>query len=126
MRTLFATAVLFTALGLTPGMAQVPVIDNANLAKAQQIATDTKSILTADQQIMQFTHKTLQAVTGDRTSQAQGSLAQMALAWVLRDDRITSALIGARSVEQLDNSLDALVNPDLSPDELDAIDAALA
>ncbi|MDH8045801.1 hypothetical protein QIG18_27750, partial [Klebsiella pneumoniae] len=71
--------VLFTALGLTPGMAQVPVIDNANLAKAQQIATDTKSILTADQQIMQFTQKTLQAVTGDRTSQAQGSLAQMAL-----------------------------------------------
>ena len=46
MRTLFATAVLFTALGLTPGMAQVPVIDNANLAKAQQIATDTKSIRT--------------------------------------------------------------------------------
>ncbi|MBC9881034.1 conjugal transfer protein [Bradyrhizobium sp. INPA01-394B] len=79
MRTLFATAVLFTALGLSPGMAQVPVIDNANLAKAQQIATDTKSILTADQQIMQFTQKTLQAVTGDRTSQAQGSLAQMAL-----------------------------------------------
>ena len=79
MRTLFATAVLFTALGLTPGMAQVPVIDNANLAKAQQIATDTTSILTADQQIMQFTQKTLQAVTGDRTSQAQGSLAQMAL-----------------------------------------------
>ena len=42
---------------------------------------------------------------------AQGrgqSLAQMAIAWVLRDKRITSALIGARSVEQLDNSLDAL------------------
>ena len=42
---------------------------------------------------------------------AQGrgqSLAQMAIAWVLRDKRITSALIGARNVEQLDNSLDAL------------------
>ncbi|HMN87507.1 MAG TPA: L-glyceraldehyde 3-phosphate reductase [Bauldia sp.] len=63
----------------------------------------------------------------DAIAAARGqSLAQMALAWVLRDDRITSALIGARSVEQLDNSLDALVNPDLSPDELDAIDAALA
>ncbi|MGA7109471.1 MAG: L-glyceraldehyde 3-phosphate reductase, partial [Terracidiphilus sp.] len=36
------------------------------------------------------------------------SLAQMAIAWVLRDERITSALIGARNVEQLDNSLDAL------------------
>lgn len=79
MRALFATAVLFTALGLAPTRAQVPVIDNANLAKAQQIASDTKSILTADQQIMQFTQKTLAAVTGDRSSQAQGSLAQMAL-----------------------------------------------
>jgi len=35
------------------------------------------------------------------------SLAQMAIAWVLRDKRVTSALIGAHSVEQLDNSLDA-------------------
>ena len=36
------------------------------------------------------------------------SLAQMAIAWVLRDTRVSSALIGARNVEQLDNSLDAL------------------
>ena len=35
------------------------------------------------------------------------SLAQMAIAWVLRDRRVTSALIGARSVKQLDDSLDA-------------------
>lgn len=59
--------------------AQVPVIDSANLAKAQEIATSTQQILTADRQIMQFTQKTLQAVTGDRSSLAQGSLAQMAL-----------------------------------------------
>ncbi|QND62327.1 conjugal transfer protein (plasmid) [Mesorhizobium huakuii] len=59
--------------------AQVPVIDNTNLAKAQEIATSTRQILTADQQILQFTQKTLQAVTGDRASVAQGSLAQMAL-----------------------------------------------
>ena len=32
----------------------------------------------------------------------------MAIAWVLRDQRVTSALIGARNVEQLDDSLDAL------------------
>ena len=38
------------------------------------------------------------------------TLAQMAIAWVLRDRRVTSALIGARNVEQLDNSLDALKN----------------
>lgn len=59
--------------------AQVPVIDSANLTKAQEIATSTQQILTADRQIMQFTQKTLQAVTGDRSSLAQGSLAQMAL-----------------------------------------------
>ena len=50
------------------------------------------------------------------------SLAQMALAWVLRDPRVTSALIGASSVAQLDNSLDALANLDFSADELAAID----
>ncbi|GAB1365003.1 L-glyceraldehyde 3-phosphate reductase [Rhodobacter sp.] len=46
------------------------------------------------------------------------SLAQMAIAWVLRDARVTSALIGARNVEQLDNSLDAVANLDFAPEEL--------
>jgi L-glyceraldehyde 3-phosphate reductase len=46
------------------------------------------------------------------------SLAQMAIAWVLRDPRITSALIGARSVEQLDDSLGALDSPGFSAEEL--------
>jgi L-glyceraldehyde 3-phosphate reductase len=50
------------------------------------------------------------------------SLAQMALLWVLRDPRITSALIGARNVEQLDDSLDALAGPPLSAEELKEID----
>ena len=59
--------------------AQVPVIDNANLTQSQQIATNTQQILQADQQILTSTQKTLAAITGDRSSQAQGSLAQMAL-----------------------------------------------
>jgi L-glyceraldehyde 3-phosphate reductase len=50
------------------------------------------------------------------------TLAQMAIAWVLRDPRVTSALIGARSVEQLDDSLDALKTLDFSAEELAAID----
>jgi L-glyceraldehyde 3-phosphate reductase len=50
------------------------------------------------------------------------TLAQMAIAWVLRDPRVTSALIGARSVEQLDDSLDALKALEFSADELAAID----
>jgi L-glyceraldehyde 3-phosphate reductase len=56
-------------------------------------------------------------------AQARGqSLAQMAIAWVLRDQRITSALIGARNVEQLDNSLDALNHLEFTDAELAEID----
>jgi L-glyceraldehyde 3-phosphate reductase len=51
------------------------------------------------------------------------SLAQMAIAWVLRDKRVTSALIGARNVEQLDNSLDAAKHLEFTEAELTAIDS---
>jgi L-glyceraldehyde 3-phosphate reductase len=50
------------------------------------------------------------------------SLAQMAIAWVLRDARVTSALIGARNVAQLDDSLDSLKKPKFSEQELKEID----
>jgi L-glyceraldehyde 3-phosphate reductase len=50
------------------------------------------------------------------------TLAQMAIAWVLRDKRVTSALIGARNVEQLDNSLDAVKKLEFSADELAEIE----
>ena len=50
------------------------------------------------------------------------SLAQMAIAWALRDERVTTALIGARNVKQLDDSLDALKNLAFSADELAEID----
>jgi L-glyceraldehyde 3-phosphate reductase len=50
------------------------------------------------------------------------SLAQLALTWAMRDRRVTSVLVGASSVEQLDDSLDALKGPTLSEDELTAID----
>ncbi len=53
------------------------------------------------------------------------SLAQLALVWVLRHKGVTSALIGARTVAQLDDSLDALHAPDLSSDELAEIDRVL-
>jgi L-glyceraldehyde 3-phosphate reductase len=49
-------------------------------------------------------------------------LAQLALQWALRDRRVTSVLIGASSVEQLDTNLDALDGPPLTDDELAAID----
>jgi L-glyceraldehyde 3-phosphate reductase len=50
------------------------------------------------------------------------SLAQLALAWTLRDPRVTSTLIGASSVRQLEDSLGALGNLDFSGDELEEID----
>ncbi|RDG40125.1 L-glyceraldehyde 3-phosphate reductase [Streptomyces corynorhini] len=50
------------------------------------------------------------------------SLAQLALAWVLRDPRMTSALTGASSVAQLEGNIAALAGPALSAEELTEID----
>ena len=50
------------------------------------------------------------------------SLAQMAIAWVLRDPRITSALLGASSVRQLEQNVAALERLDFDPGELEEID----
>jgi L-glyceraldehyde 3-phosphate reductase len=50
------------------------------------------------------------------------ALASMALAWVLRDPRVTSALIGASSVEQLETNVAALDNLEFSAEELAEID----
>jgi L-glyceraldehyde 3-phosphate reductase len=50
------------------------------------------------------------------------TLAQLAIAWVLRDERVTSALIGASSVAQLEGNLAALANRHLSEEELAEID----
>jgi len=53
------------------------------------------------------------------------SLAQMALAWLQKDKRITSVLIGASSVKQLCNNIDCLENTDFSADVLNAIEDVL-
>jgi L-glyceraldehyde 3-phosphate reductase len=50
------------------------------------------------------------------------TMAQLALAWALRDPRMTSLVIGASSVRQLDENLDALANLELSAEELARID----
>jgi len=71
-----------------------------------------------------LTDENLRRVRGlNEIAQKRGqSLAQMALAWVLRDKRVTSALIGARTVEQLDENLNALNKPSFTPEELIEID----
>ncbi|MDX6397031.1 MAG: L-glyceraldehyde 3-phosphate reductase, partial [Gaiellaceae bacterium] len=50
------------------------------------------------------------------------TLAQMALAWTLRDPRMTSTLVGASSVQQLESNVAALENLDFTPEELAEID----
>src|SRR5699024_11101538 len=50
------------------------------------------------------------------------TLAQMALAWVLRDPRLTSVLTGASSVEQLEQNVGALARRDFTDEELAQID----
>jgi L-glyceraldehyde 3-phosphate reductase len=54
------------------------------------------------------------------------SMAQMALAWVLRDERVTSALVGASSVEQLHANVGAMDGRPFEPTELAEIDRILA
>ena len=53
------------------------------------------------------------------------SLAQMALAWLLKDKRVTSVLIGASSVKQLQSNIESLDNLDFSESELEEIDKIL-
>ena len=71
-------------------------------------------------------------LTGDNLARIRGlhaiaqgrgqSLAQMALAWAMRDPRITSVLVGARHVDQLENSIGALDSPGFTDEELRRID----
>ncbi|XVV17691.1 L-glyceraldehyde 3-phosphate reductase [Actinoplanes sp. CA-131856] len=53
------------------------------------------------------------------------SLAQMALAWALRDERMTSLIIGASSVEQLENNVAAIGNLPLTEEEISEIDGTV-
>jgi L-glyceraldehyde 3-phosphate reductase len=62
--------------------------------------------------------RSLNRIAGERGQ----TLAQMAIAWVLRDERVTSALIGASSVAQLEDNVAALERLDFSEEELDEID----
>jgi L-glyceraldehyde 3-phosphate reductase len=72
----------------------------------------------------QLTDKTLahvRALNGIAAARGQ-SLAQMAISWVLRDPRVTSALVGASSVAQLEENLAASAKTEFAPEEIAAID----
>jgi len=61
----------------------------------------------------------------DLAAQRNQSLAQMAIAWLLKDERVTSVLIGASSVDQLKNNLGTLENLSFSTGELTQIESIL-
>jgi L-glyceraldehyde 3-phosphate reductase len=71
-----------------------------------------------------LTEENLQHVRAlnDLASERGQTLAQMAIAWTLRDPRVTSSLIGASSVKQLEDSLAAVRDLEFSDDELARID----
>lgn len=75
----------------------------------------------------EITEEKLQTIfdLNEIAKQRNQSLAQMALAWLLKDKRITTVLIGASSVGQLDNNIDALNNLAFTESELNAIEAIL-
>ncbi len=86
-------------------------------------ASNPNGHLRMDEVTAEKTQKIIQlnAIALDRNQ----SLAQMALAWLLKDRRITSVLIGASSVKQLNNNIDSLKNLDFSPEELVEIEQIL-
>jgi L-glyceraldehyde 3-phosphate reductase len=75
----------------------------------------------SEDMLTQETLTHVRALNGMAEERGQ-TLAQMAIAWTLRDARVTSSLIGASSVGQLEDSLGALDNLDFTDDELAAID----
>jgi L-glyceraldehyde 3-phosphate reductase len=88
------------------------VPEGSRASQGKSLSTD---LLTEDA----LSHvRALNDMAGDRGQ----SLAQMALAWALRDPRMTSVLIGASSVAQLEQNVGALQRLDFSDDELAAID----
>ncbi len=71
-------------------------------------------------------HKRIRALNELAQKRGGQSLAQMALSWLLKDERITSVLVGgASSVEQLENNINCLENVDFSYEELNQIETVL-
>ena len=90
--------------------------DNSRAAKAHGALKST-----------QITPEILTKITALNTlaEKRSQSLAQMAIAWLLRDNRVTSVLVGASSVTQLEDSLQTLKKKDFNQDELKQIEQIL-
>lgn len=84
----------------------------------------TKGVFLKQEQITEEVLTKVRALNAIATERNQ-SLAQMALAWLLKDERVTSVLIGASSSAQLLDSVDCLNNLQFSADELKQIETIL-
>jgi L-glyceraldehyde 3-phosphate reductase len=85
----------------------------------------TKAVFLKSSDITEGRLKQIRALN-ELAAQRGQSLAQMALAWVLRDGRMTSALIGASRVEQIEQNVAALANLSFDAEELACIDAIVS
>ncbi|AFM17830.1 putative oxidoreductase, aryl-alcohol dehydrogenase like protein [Mycolicibacterium chubuense NBB4] len=108
-------AIAFTAL------AQGLLTDRYLRSPASDVSRATARPTFDDELVTDDVRERLRGLAGIAERRGQ-TLAQLALAWVLRDPAVASTLIGASSVEQLDENLGALSNLSFSPDELDEID----
>jgi aryl-alcohol dehydrogenase-like predicted oxidoreductase len=91
---------------------------------ADSRAAGASPFLTKDR-LTEETLATIRALD-DVAKRREQTLAQLAIAWVLRRGRVTSALIGASSVAQLENTVAAIANLDFTDDELAEIDRIVA
>jgi L-glyceraldehyde 3-phosphate reductase len=108
-------AIAFTALAQG-------LLTNRYLDKpAADIARATERPTFDDDLVTEKVHERLKGLAGIAQRRGQ-SLAQLALAWVLRDPTVASTLVGASSVAQLEENLGALDNMEFTADELSEID----
>ncbi len=105
---------------LEQGVLSSKYLDPQNPIPQNSRAADPDGFLRPEQVTEQMIDKARQL---NELAQARGqSLAQMALAWTLRDDRVSSAIIGARTPEQIHECVAALEEPKFTAEELAAID----
>jgi L-glyceraldehyde 3-phosphate reductase len=92
---------------------------------ADEVARATQRPTFDDALVTDTVHERLQGLAKIAERRGQ-SLAQLALAWVLRDPTVASTLVGASSVAQLEENLGALDNVAFTPEELEEIDSYAA
>jgi L-glyceraldehyde 3-phosphate reductase len=108
-------AIAFTAL------AQGLLTDRYLAQPAAEIERATARPTFDDELVTDEVRDRLRGLAGIAERRGQ-TLAQLALAWVLRDPAVSSTLVGASSVEQLDENLGALANLDFTSEEIGEID----